>query len=215
MLNLKQYRTRALRAIIRRVNSLPTDVCDWDKKLDDIARECLDLPFRPENDLPYLGWLGAPITEEDKPVKTSQQGINLIKRWEGFKQRAYICPGNVWTIGYGHTKNVKQGMCISQQQGEDLLREDLEYFETQVKKLVKVDITQLQFDALVSFAFNVGVGALAKSTLLRKLNQGKEDAEVANEFGRWVFAAGKKLSGLVSRRREEKELFLEGSSLLS
>ncbi|MDJ0691670.1 MAG: lysozyme [Xenococcaceae cyanobacterium MO_188.B32] len=173
-----------------------------------MARKILDLPKRPKDSQPYTGWLGEPEEiEPDKPMAISNKGIALIKRWEGFRDKSYLCPGNVWTIGYGHTGTAKKGMCITRHEAEVLLRHDLRYFEAQVVKLVKVDITQNQFDALVSFAFNVGVHALSQSTLLRRLNQQKYD-RAANEFERWIYAAGKKLPGLVSRRQEEKRLFL-------
>ena len=177
-----------------------------DYKLDDLAREILSLPPKPQDALPYVGWLGA-----NKPtpelIGISQAGIDLIKRWEGFRSNAYLCPGNVWTIGYGHTKNVYQGMCISKAQAEELLKSDLRYFEASVRQLVTVKLNQAQFDALLSFTFNVGVYAFKKSTLLRLINQ-ENFLEAANEFGRWVYANRKKLPGLVKRRDEEKKLFL-------
>ncbi len=142
-----------------------------------------------------------------EPTSISQAGIDLIKRWEGFRGKAYLCPGNVWTIGYGHTKNVHQGMCISKAQAEELLKEDLRHFENAVRQLSKVELNQAQFDALVSFTFNVGVYAFKKSTLLRLVNQG-DFLGAAAQFGRWVNANGKKLPGLVKRRAEEKRLFL-------
>ena len=208
MNNLKQYRLRTIKAIKANLaNQSSPEVETWDYKLDDLAREILSLPPKPQDALPYVGWLG-----EDKPLPdeskcTSQRGIDLIKRWEGFRDRAYLCPGNVWTIGYGHTKNVYQGMCISKEQAEQLLREDLKHFEASVIQLVTVKLNQAQFDALVSFTFNVGVYAFKKSTLLRLVNQ-ENFLEAANQFDRWVNANGKKLPGLVKRREEEKQLFL-------
>ncbi len=207
MNNLKQYRIRTIEAIKANLaNQSSQEVKAIDYKLDDLAREILSLPPKPQDALPYVGWLGAnkPTPE---PIGISQAGIDLIKRWEGFRSNAYLCPGNVWTIGYGHTKNVYQGMCISKAQAEELLKSDLRYFEKAVKQLSKVELTQGQFDALVSFTFNVGVGAFKKSTLLRLVNQG-DFLGAAKQFGRWVNANGKKLPGLVSRRAEEKQLFL-------
>ncbi len=143
-------------------------------------------------------------------MKTSQKGIDLIKRFEGCRLNAYKCPANVWTIGYGHTYGVKEGQTITQKQAEDLLKDDLKSFEAAVNNYVKVPLTQGQFDALVSFSFNVGNEALRTSTLLRLLNQGKYE-EAAEQFSRWVYASGKKLDGLVRRRKAEKELFLDHS----
>ena len=208
MLNLKQYRTRALKAISRRVNNFSgKDVIAWDYQLDDLARECLKLPSRPDGDLPYIGWLGAPVRDDSDAMKTSQKGINLIKRWEGFRSEAYLCPANVWTVGYGHTEGVFKGQCVSKEHAETMLKNDLLYFEQQVNKLVKVKLTQEQFDALVSFTYNVGVGAFSRSTLLSALNR-EDYQEAANQFSRWVHGGGKKLPGLVSRRKDERELFL-------
>ena len=98
-------------------------------------------------------------------------------------------------------------MCINKYEAEELLKSDLEYFESCVSQLVKVKLTQGQFDALVSFCYNIGVNALSKSTLLRLVNQSKF-TDAANEFDRWVYANRKKLPGLVKRREEEKKLFL-------
>ncbi len=207
MNNLKQYRIRTIEAIKANLaNQSSQEVKAIDYKLDDLAREILSLPPKPQNALPYVGWLGAnkPTPE---PIGISQAGIDLIKRWEGFRSNAYLCPGNVWTIGYGHTKNVYQGMCISKAQAEELLKEDLKHFEASVRQFVTVKLNQAQFDALVSFTFNVGVYAFKKSTLLRLVNQG-DFLGAAKQFGRWVNANGKKLPGLVSRREEEKKLFL-------
>ena len=205
---MPQYRLRAIDAIKRKFQSLKSnqEVQTWDYQLDDLAREILSLPPKPQDALPYVGWLGAnkPTPE---PICISQKGIDLIKRWEGFRSNAYLCPGNVWTIGYGHTKNVYQGMCISKAQAEQLLKSDLKHFEASVSQLVTVKLNQAQFDTLVSFTFNVGVYAFKKSTLLRLINQG-DFLGAAQQFGRWVNANGKKLPGLVKRRAEEKKLFL-------
>ena len=147
-------------------------------------------------------------------MQTSQKGIDLIKQFEGCRLLAYKCPAGVWTIGYGHTYGVKSGQKISQKQAEEFLKEDLKSFEAAVSKYVKVNLTQSQFDALVSFSFNVGSEALRTSTLLKLLNQGKYE-EAAEQFDRWVFASFKKLDGLVRRRKAEKELFLDHSETKS
>ncbi len=140
-------------------------------------------------------------------MKTSQKGIDLITRFEGFRNRAYKCPAGVWTIGYGHTKGVKAGQAITTQQAEELLQADLKTFEDWVNKLVKVELTQGQFDALVSFCFNLGPVALDSSTLLKLVNQQKF-ALAADQFKRWNKAGGVELSGLTKRRAAERELFV-------
>lgn len=178
-----------------------------DYQLDDFCRKILNLPKRPNKALPYAGWLTPEAEYKESRMKTSITGINLIKRWEGFRNKAYLCPANVWTIGYGHTATCKPGQVISTARGEQLLRDDLSSFEQALYDLVKVPLTQNQFDALVSFTYNVGVGAFGKSTLLKLLNQ-KQYELAACEFKRWVHGGGKKLTGLVRRRKAERNLFV-------
>lgn len=142
-------------------------------------------------------------------MEISQTGINLIKKFEGCSLKAYKCPAGAWTIGYGHTNKVFADNIITQDEAETLLKHDLIIHCNNVSKLVKVALTQNQFDALVSFEYNVGYGAFQNSTMLKLLNQGKYK-EAANQFDRWVYAGKKILPGLVNRRRAEKELFLRG-----
>jgi len=139
-------------------------------------------------------------------MKISQEGVNLIKHFEGCRLEAYKCPAGVWTIGYGHTKGVKEGDEIEQEAAEAFLIEDLEKFEQAVMRLVEVPLTQQQFDALVSWTFNLGAGNLAESTLLRKLNN-YQYAEVPEQMMRWVRAGGQVLDGLVKRRAAEAAMF--------
>jgi GH24 family phage-related lysozyme (muramidase) len=139
-------------------------------------------------------------------------GLEIIKHFEGRKLQAYQDSVGIWTIGYGHTSaagapQVRAGMTITEQQAEDILKQDLGLFEAGVRDRVKVPLNSDQFSALVSFAFNVGLGALGNSTLLRKLNAG-DYAGAANEFTRWVKAGGATLPGLVRRRDAERALFL-------
>ena len=136
-------------------------------------------------------------------------GKDIIKKWEGLRLKAYLCPAGVPTIGYGHTYNVKMGQTISVAQAELFLDHDYQDAEEQVLSLVKVPLTENQLGALTSFVFNLGVGNLRISTLLRKLNLG-DYRGAAEEFNKWVFAGGKKLNGLVKRRAEERELFITG-----
>lgn len=152
-------------------------------------------------------------------MKTSEKGIALIKSFESCRLKAYPDPGTggaPWTIGWGHTgPEVKQGLTWSQEQADKALLEDLRQFEQDVASLVKVKINQNQFDALVSFAFNVGpdidadtiAEGLGDSTLLRRLNAGNYQG-AADEFLKWNRAGGKILRGLTRRRAAERELFL-------
>lgn len=136
----------------------------------------------------------------------SNNGINLIKKFEGLELKAYKDSVGILTIGYGHTHGVKAGDVITGQQADTFLREDVQVAELAVTTNVKVKLTQGQFDALVSFIFNLGAGNFVKSTLLKKLNTG-DYAGAADEFGKWVNAGGKPLPGLVKRRAAEKEMF--------
>ena len=139
-------------------------------------------------------------------MRTGRDGVELIRHFEGCRFDAYLCPAGVWTIGYGHTADVKEGDSIDQKAAEAFLIEDLESFEQAVTRLVEVPLTQQQFDALVSWTFNLGAGNLAESTLLRKLNN-YQYAEVPEQMMRWVRAGGQVLDGLVKRRAAEAALF--------
>ncbi|MDU4065939.1 lysozyme [Enterobacter kobei] len=145
-------------------------------------------------------------------MQISDKGIALIKQFEGCKLTAYQDSVGVWTIGYGWTKPVdgkpiRAGMTIKQETAERLLKTGLVSYENDVSRLVKVDLTQGQFDALVSFTYNLGARSLSTSTLLRKLNAG-DYAGAADEFLRWNKAGGKVLNGLTRRREAERALFL-------
>lgn len=145
-------------------------------------------------------------------MQISNNGINLIKQFEGCKLTAYQDSVGVWTIGYGWTqpvegKTVAKGMTITQQKASDLLTEGVAQYEKGVTNLVTVPVNQNQFDALVDFAYNLGVNALKGSTLLKKLNAG-DYAGAANEFPKWNKAGGKELAGLTRRREAERSLFL-------
>ncbi len=139
----------------------------------------------------------------------NQTGLKLLTTFEGRKLTAYDDGAGVWTIGYGHTKGVRKGMTITQAQAEQLLREDLEKFESFVEDVVKVAINDNQFSALTCFCFNVGPGAngFGGSTLLKLLNQGDFQG-AANEFRRWNKVNGKPWLGLTRRRLAEQALFL-------
>jgi lysozyme len=144
-----------------------------------------------------LGWL---------QMRTSEAGVNLIKSFEGCRTEAYQCASGVWTIGYGHTTDVKEGMTITQHQCDVMLEVDIETYENYVNEYVAVSLTQNQFDALVSWVYNLGPTNFRKSTMLKVLNAGKYE-EVPYQMKRWVHANGKILKGLVLRREAEAELF--------
>lgn len=144
-------------------------------------------------------------------MKTSDKGIAFIKRWEGVYLKAYRCSANVLTIGVGHTAAMGEptpveGMKITEQEAEDILRRDLASVERDVKASLKVLVNQRQFDTLVSFVFNVGIGAFRKSTLLKKLNASDYEA-VPEELMKWTRAGGKVVQGLVNRRKAEADLW--------
>lgn len=143
---------------------------------------------------------------------TSEEGVRLIKRFEGCKLETYRCSAGILTVGFGHTgPDVHEGMTITQEEADELLRKDLDRFERAVWNAVRFGLQQHEFDSLVSFAFNVGVTAFKGSSLVNYLNRGMK-LHAAGEFPKWRFATvnGKKteLPGLVARRNAEKEMFL-------
>ena len=145
-------------------------------------------------------------------MKISNKGIDFIIKEERERLTAYKCAAGVWTIGVGHTgKDVYQGLKITKEQSRKLLSKDIEKFEKAVSKQITVPLTQAQFDALVSFTFNLGEGNLQKSTLRKKINSKASDEEIGKEFNKWVNAGGKKLAGLVKRRQREANLFIWGA----
>ena len=128
--------------------------------------------------------------------------------FEGLRLKAYKDTAGVPTIGYGHTHNVRMGDQITSWYAKDLLSEDIAYFESKVKEL-NVARTEGQLDALVSFAFNLGVDRLKESTLLKIIREGGNKSQIKREFKRWVYADGKKLKGLERRREWEAKRFFE------
>ena len=146
------------------------------------------------------------IMRNDNDMKTSEVGVELIKEFEGCKQVAYQDSVGVWTIGYGHTKDVYEGQLAIKKTIERWLQEDLEEFESYVSKLVKVELNQNQFDALVAWTYNLGPTNLKESTMLRKLNYGDYES-VPDEMRRWNKAGGEVLNGWVRRRDAEANLF--------
>ena len=146
-------------------------------------------------------------------MKTSKQGIELIKSFEGLRLRAYVCPAGVLTIGWGHTKGVKAGMVIDLAEAERLLADDIAIAE----RCVNCDadsLNQNQFDALVSFVFNVRVSAYRSSKLRRLVVNNPNNPAIADEFGRWKYANKIVLPGLVRRRKAESDLYFSKSDAI-
>lgn len=151
------------------------------------------------------------ITISQASGKTiGRKGLNTIKHFEGLRLKAYQDSVGIWTIGYGHTRGVKRGDRISTKKANAYLIKDVRNAEWAVNRYVKVRISQDQFDALVSWTFNLGSGNLRSSTMLKKLNKRRFD-RVPCEMIRWVRAGGKILKGLVKRRNAEARLFNGGS----
>lgn len=141
-------------------------------------------------------------------MKISQKGIDLIKSFEGFRSEAYICPGGVLTIGYGHTKNVKDGDTITKAAAEKLLYEDVEYYAESVSKHITSAINQDQFDALVSLCYNIGPTRFFNSPVRRIVNENpREYARIEKAFHQHIRGGGEILPGLVRRREEEFNLY--------
>ena len=140
-------------------------------------------------------------------MSPSDKALDLIRQFEGLRLAAYKCPAGVPTIGYGTTRGVKMGMTVTKDEAEKLLQAEVTPFSDRINKLVKVRRNQNQFDALVSFVYNVGSGAFADSTMLKLINQNLLD-DAANQFIRWNRANGEVLPGLTRRRMAERDLFL-------
>ncbi|MGI0015145.1 MAG: lysozyme, partial [Nitrososphaera sp.] len=147
-------------------------------------------------------------------AKVSDEGCRLIRNYEGLRLQAYKDPVGIWTIGYGSTIGVKEGMIITAAEAEGLLKQDLEHFERGVENSLRRPANQHQFDSLVSLAYNIGLTAFRQSTLLRKFNQGDTDG-AAKEFLRWIRAGSRVLPGLVKRRAAEKAIFETRTTLAS
>ena len=137
----------------------------------------------------------------------SERAKELIRKYEGLRLFAYKCPAGVWTIGYGNTRQAMPNTTITIATAEKLLEQDCIAAANSVNKLLVQSVNQNQFDALVSFVFNLGAGNLGSSTLLRKVNMNPNDPSISAEFSKWVNANGKPLSGLIKRRKEEAELY--------
>lgn len=141
-------------------------------------------------------------------MKISNKGIQAIKYFEGCKLKAYKDSVGIWTIGVGHIKNVTENMTITQEQAEQFLKEDLVPVEKFING-VGMDFTQNQYDALCSFAFNLGIGSLKSSTLLKKIKANAPAEDIRYQFNRWCRAGGKVVKGLQIRREKEADMYLD------
>ena len=139
-------------------------------------------------------------------MQISQEGLALIKKFEGCELEAYKCPAGVWTIGYGHTKDVKEGDKINKDEANYLLQEEMIEFESYIDDMVEVELNQSQYDALCAWVYNLGPSNLGSSTLLKVLNEGKYE-EVPQQIKRWNKSNGEVLNGLIKRREAEALLF--------
>jgi lysozyme len=145
-------------------------------------------------------------------MKVNKLGIDMMHHFEGCKLQAYQCSAKVWTIGWGNTyyqdkRPVKQGDKVTQEQANELFEMIMNEFSIEVRKALTKEVSENQFSALVCFAYNVGIGNLKKSTLLRKVNVNPNDETIALEFAKWNKAGGKVLNGLVRRRKAEADLY--------
>ncbi len=145
-------------------------------------------------------------------MNTGKQGRDLIKQFEGYRSTSYLCPAGVWTIGYGHTKGVTAGQYCTRADAERFLSEDLQTAENTLNRFAETNdlvLRQCQFDALVSFIFNVGTGNWSKSTLRKLVAADPGDPYIRYQFSRWVYGGGKELPGLVRRRKAEADLYFK------
>lgn len=139
-------------------------------------------------------------------MKASVDAYELIKQFEGLRLKAYLCPAGIWTIGYGHTSGVSPNSFITIQEADEYLHRDVATIEMQLNKLNLI-LRQCQWDAIISFVFNVGIGNFESSTLLAKIRINPEDNSIMDEFLRWVYANGKVMKGLQKRRLAEMKLY--------
>jgi len=146
--------------------------------------------------------------KRNKDMKISQEGLSLIKKFEGCELEAYKCAAGVWTIGYGSTKGVKEGDTLTEEETDNLLLHEMDEYEGYVLEAVEMPLSQHQFDAIVSWTFNLGPSNLKASTMLKVLNKGNYE-DVPAQIKRWNKAGGKVLEGLI-RRREAEALLFEG-----
>jgi lysozyme len=148
-------------------------------------------------------------------MRHGADALALIKYYEGFRARPYLCPANVWTLGFGSTRDLfgkpvtSTTPPVTQEQGELLLEWEVSKIDTSLQRFVSVELDQCQWDALVDFCYNLGMGAFQRSTLRQVVNRGEHE-DVPDEFRKWVWGGGRKLKGLVERREKETEVYVAG-----
>lgn len=143
-----------------------------------------------------------------REMRTSEYALGRLKEYEGLRLKAYKCPAGVWTIGYGHTKDVRGGIVIDKETADKLLEEDVMYFEKYLAaEPYAEELTQGQWDALISFLFNLGIGNYKRSTLRKRILEDVNHGDIPNQFRRWNKADGKVLPGLVRRREWEAQMY--------
>lgn len=140
-------------------------------------------------------------------MNISKNGIDLIKSFESLRLTAYLCPAGVWTIGYGHTANVRKGDVITREQAVKMLESDVAWVERTIAVCVTVPLTQNQYDALCSIIYNIGSTMFSNSTLLRFINARETENAIVGQFMRWKYVNGRESKGLAARRRREAALW--------
>ena len=148
-------------------------------------------------------------------MRASDVLLKSIRRFEGFRGKAYQDAKGVWTIGYGHTTQVKEGDIVTRKEAEQLLCDDLQIFENYVNSLNICGDNQFHFDALTDFAYNCGIENLRSSTLLRDIYEGRSEDEIREEFMKWTYSGGRKLRGLAFRRKWEADRFFGRTTSIS
>ena len=139
-------------------------------------------------------------------MKSTNYALLLIKSFEQLRLNSYLCPAGKWTIGYGHTDGVNQGMLITEKTADAFLKQDIQKAEDEVNR-IDADLTQEQFDALISFVFNIGARGFNVSTIHKKILKDPNDPSIADEFRRWIYAGNEKMPGLIKRREQEIKLY--------
>lgn len=198
----------AIHGAIAQARALGDDkpIFDVARQLDDDADGLSQREVQTIQDGLAAARTGMELVVSAKERQIGPRGLALIKEFEGLELKAYLCPAKVWTIGYGSTgPHVKPGMVITEAQADALLQKDLDRFEAAVADDAP-QASQNQFDAMVCLAFNIGIGAFEKSSVLR-LHRAGDHRGAAEAFGKWIYAGGKVLTGLQRRRAREADLY--------
>lgn len=193
----RSYMSKGLELVASIGILLGADYSSYNKELENRMSARIEAPYCCTTKIPQ------------KNMRISREGINLIKWFEGYREREYLDSAGKRTIGYGHLiRKSERFEKLTKEEAEKILLRDLEIAEKAIKENVKVELNQRQYDALISLVYNIGVNNFLKSTLLKKLNSGDYNG-AGMEFKKWVYAGGKKIRGLEKRREKEKELFVK------